>query len=136
MILIEIFFAVLEFFFEVFLEVLAGFAWEFGFNWFFKSLSELFDRFEEAYPWFALLLFALAGAGFGALSIFFLPHHLLPRTRFHGINLLLSPVAAGFFLGLLGRVAEKHGQSGRYAKFQYGFCFALGMALTRFLFAD
>ena len=96
MILIEIFFAVLEFFFEVLLEVLAGFAWEFGFNWFFKNLSELFDRFEEAYSWFALLLFGLAGAGFGALSIFLLPHHLLPRTRFHGISLLLSPVAAGF----------------------------------------
>jgi hypothetical protein len=45
-------------------------------------------------------------------------------------------VVAGFFLGLIGRVAEKHGQSGRYAKFQYGFCFALGMALIRFLFAD
>ncbi len=132
----EILFAILEFLFEVLIEVLAGYVSESGFTWFFKDLSEILSNFEERYPWFALLVFLLIGACFGALSLVVLPHHLMRSTRFHGISLLLSPLAAGYLMSLIGRKIEQSGQTSRFAKFQYGFTFALGMALIRFLFAE
>jgi hypothetical protein len=132
----DILFAILEFLFEVMIEVLAGEASEFGFNWFFKGLSEEFGTFEQKYPWIALLAFLLTGAGLGALSLFVLPHHLMRSTRFHGISLFLSPLATGYVMSLIGRKLERGGQTSHFAKFRYGFAFALGMALIRFLFAE
>ncbi len=132
----EILFAILDFLFEVFIETLAGYASESSFTWFFKDLSEILSNFEKAYPWFASLIYFLVGICFGGLTLLVFPHHLMRSTRFHGISLLISPLAAGYVMSLIGKKLENSGKTSRFARFQYGFAFALGMALIRFLFAE
>ena len=131
----EILFAILEFLFEAVLQVLAEFIAEFSFELLCKSLSSVISPPEEKHPWFEFAGYFLFGAFFGGLSLFALPHPLMRSTRFHGISLLISPLATGYSMDRIGRRINEGGKPRmRIASFQNGFAFALGMALIRFLF--
>jgi hypothetical protein len=68
----------------------------------------------------------------GAASIVMLPHPLFHRSKFHGISLVLSPIAAGTAMSALGAMLRKRGkQVVQIESFPYAFAFAFGMALVR-----
>ena len=127
----EILFAILEFLFEAVLQVFA----EFSFELLCKSLSSVISPPEEKHPWLEFAGYFLFGAFFGGLSLFALPHPLMRSTRFHGISLLISPLATGYSMDRIGKRIDESGKPRmRIATFRNGFAFALGMALIRFLF--
>ena len=80
------------------------------------------------------ILLMLAGALAGFFSFILFPHPLVPPSKLHGVSILLSPTLTGLAMMGLGRVLQKYGRTpGWFAKFGYGFSFAFGMALARFL---
>ena len=128
--------AIAELLFEVFLEFIAAAVLEMVTG----ALLTLFTGLAEAVKEGRLLagiMYALLGALAGTLSLLFLPHPLIGHpTRFHGINLLVSPLITGFVLSALGGILSRLGKRVTpIATFRYGFAFALGMALIRFFFA-
>ena len=123
-------------FLEAFLELIAAAVLGLAY----RALVSLFTSLAEAVKENRLLagvMYALLGALAGTLSLHFLPHPLIRHpTRFHGISLLVSPLITGFVLSTLGRILRRLGERATpIATFGYGFAFALGMALIRFLFA-
>ena len=138
----ELFAAILgsiaEFFLEAFLELGAAAILDLAS----RALAGLFKGVAEAVKNNRALIsigYALLGILAGALSLLVLPHPLVHRehpTGFHGISLLISPMIAGFVLSAVGRVLRRLGRKVTpVATFGYGFAFALGMAVVRFLFA-
>jgi len=88
-------------------------------------------------PLFAVVTFALLGAGFGELSVLAHPHPVFHATRFHGISLLLSPFITGLMMSWVGRGHRRRGQEPmRIESFSYGFTFALAMVLVRLAFVN
>jgi hypothetical protein len=86
-------------------------------------------------PWFAGVGYALIGSLVGAASLFAFPH-LLVTARFRWANLILSPIASGVLMSLVGAWRQRRGHAVlRIDRFAYGFAFALGLALERFFFA-
>ena len=100
-------------------------------------LSRLLRRFfVDLYrmgPVLSGVLIALAGCAAGLISIGAFPHPIFPPRRFHGVSLLISPIAAGFGMSLIGwMVRRRGGRRSRIETFRYGFVFALAMAIVRF----
>jgi len=105
-------------------------------------LLDLFTGLKEAIQSSSVLtgfMYGLLGVLAGALSLLVLPHRLFHRERpfgFHGISLLISPLIAGLVLSSIGAVMRRSGKKVTpVGTFGYGFAFALGMAVIRFLFA-
>jgi hypothetical protein len=86
----------------------------------------------------------LAGAGYfllgvllGAASLAVHPHPLFHPSKFHGVSLLASPIITGLVMSQVGSVLRRHGKRPvRIESFGYGFMFALGWAIIRFIFAS
>jgi hypothetical protein len=56
-------------------------------------------------------------------------------VKFHGISLIITPVLAGLTMWGVGRIRRRRGEAVmRLDTFGYGFIFAFGMALIRYLF--
>jgi hypothetical protein len=86
-------------------------------------------------PIFAVAGYLSLGTVFGFASLMLFPHPLFHPSRFHGVSLLVSPVLTGLAMSLMGMLRRKKGkQAARIESFGYGFTFALGMAIMRFLF--
>jgi hypothetical protein len=80
--------------------------------------------------------YALFGAAVGAASVGIHPHPLFHPSRFHGVSLLVSPVVTGLVMSQVGSVLRRNGKrTVRIESFGYGFLFALGWAIIRFIFA-
>jgi hypothetical protein len=61
---------------------------------------------------------------------------MFQHNRFHGISLVLSPLATGLIMSQIGRRSRRRGGiTVPIEKFGYGYVFALAMALVRFFFA-
>ena len=128
--------AIAELFLEAVLELIAAAVLELAS----RALLALFASLGEAIKEDRLLasgMYALLGAMAGALSLLFFPRPLVRHsTRFHGISLLISPIITGFVLSVLGSFLRRMGKRMTpIATFGYGFAFALGMTLIRFLLA-
>jgi hypothetical protein len=86
------------------------------------------------------VMYGLLGVFAGVLSLLILPHRLIHREHpigFHGISLLIRPIIAGSVLSSVGAAMRRWGKKVTPVEtFGYGFAFALGMALVRFLFAQ
>ena len=131
--LIQILLMFLEVFFEAFLE-LAG---EALLDLFSRVAADVFKTEEPPHPLFSCLVWAGLGAALGAASLAILPHPLFHRSRFHGISLLISPIAAGSAMSAIGSMLRKHGKKVvQIESFPYAFSFALGMALVRLALAS
>ena len=107
------------------------------------AFLDLFTGLKEAIQGSRVLTgftYGLLGMLTGALSLLVLPHRVVHRERpfgFHGISLLISPIIAGLVLSCVGAVMRKWGKKVMPVEtFGYGFAFALGMAVIRFLFAQ
>jgi len=128
--------AIAELFLEAFLELIAAAVLELAS----RAFLVLFASLAEAIKKDRLLgsvIYALLGALAGALSLVFFPRPLIHHsTRLHGISLLVSPMITGFVLSAVGGILRRMGKRMTpIATFGYGFAFALGMMLIRFMFA-
>ncbi|HET9495751.1 MAG TPA: hypothetical protein VFR15_16115 [Chloroflexia bacterium] len=111
---------------QIVLELLA----ELGFT----SVREAVGRNRREHPTWAALGIALVGGAAGALTVWVIPHRVLPRPPVPGLSLILGPVAAGGMMHLLGRVQAANGRSGsRLATFWGGALFAFSFSVARLL---
>lgn len=122
--LIEIF---VEFLIQLFVEALA----EAGLH----ALKDL--RNSRMSPWLAGTGYALLGAIAGGITVWLLPHYMVHNEVLRKVNLLVTPLAAGGMMTLLGAWRAKRGDPVlRIDRFAYGYVFALSLALVRFVFAQ
>ena len=120
---------VLEVLGEFLLQVVGEAFLELGFH----SLAEPFRKPPN--PWLAALGYALFGAIFGGLSLLVFPTNLVPQP-WRLVNLVVTPLAVGGIMVLMGAWRAKRGQPVlRIDRFSYGYLFALSMAFIRFHFA-
>ncbi|MBI2088406.1 MAG: hypothetical protein HYT78_06625 [Deltaproteobacteria bacterium] len=80
--------------------------------------------------------FVLGGIA-GVISLLFFPRLFIKPRWARWLNLILSPIAAGGAMSLIGAHRRKKGQSViRLDSFAYGFLFALSMAMVRFVWGQ
>ena len=128
-ILVELIF---EIFGEFVLQVLLEFLAEIGFQRFGKHSSK-----EPLSPWLATIGYAIFGLVAGVISVIILPDFFIPSHVGRILSLVVTPIAAGATMCLIGAWRRKRGDSLiRLDRFGYGFLFALAMALIRFHFGE
>ena len=117
---------VIELIFDVLFQLLIEVGWE--------TVAHT-GRRRKAANWFAAALgFALAGSVVGFVSLFVIPHRLLPPTGVRGASLLLSPLATGLLMRTYGEFRRRRDlPTSNLATFWGGATFAFFMALVRFL---
>lgn len=99
-----------------------------------RSLGEPFVNRERRNPFLAGIGYCLIGLVFGGASLLIFPRSFVRSERFHGINLLITPVLGGLAMAALGRLRERQGKPLlRFDSFVYGFLFAFMVALVRFV---
>ena len=128
---------------EVIFEILFGFFGElvlqlFGEILFEIGLHSLVEPFhKKPNPWLAAIAYALFGAALGGVSLLVFPDYLMANKGLRVANTALSPIVAGLSMAAIGKWRAKRGQDVlRIDKFAYGYLFALGFALVRFVFAS
>lgn len=120
-----------EFVLEFILQIAAEILMEMGL----RSLASVFHGRKTRNPIFAFIGYGLLGVIIGGISLLVFPRPLMRSASFHGIGLLISPLLAGFVMSAIGSMRQRRGQSLiRLDSFSYGFIFAFGMSLIRFLF--
>lgn len=98
-----------------------------------RAIRKLFVISRRLGPELIALILAVAGGAAGLFSLMIFPHPLVHPSRFHGVSLLISPVATGLVMALIGRTIRRRGwKPVRIESFGYGFVFALAMQLIRF----
>ncbi len=122
----------------VLLEVLGEALLEFSMGAIADALSRLLRRlFVTTYrmgPIQSGAIFALLGCGAGFFSLAAFPHPIFGARPFHGASLLISPLATGLGMSVVGwMVRHRGGRRARIETFRYGFVFALAMAIVRFV---
>ena len=123
---------VLQFFFELCLQILGEVFCEIGM----RSWAEVFQRKQIQNPMLAGFGYFLFGSGVGGISLYFFASSLIHNSTFRIISLFLTPILAGLVMAAIGLLRHKKGQPlVRLDRFGYGFIFAFGMALVRFLYA-
>jgi hypothetical protein len=86
--------------------------------------------------WLLVLGYALLGALAGGLSLLIFHNSFIHHPAARLANLVLSPVAGGLGMALLGAWRRRRGQDTiELDRFAYGFLFALAMSMVRFFFA-
>jgi len=132
----ELVFALLDAFLEIFLEVAIEVAGETIFIFLFTAIADALRPSEPRRPVMACVGYLLLGAATGGLSLIWFPFPLVHPSRFHGISLIISPLLTGSLMALLGWILRKYNKrTVNLETFGYGFVFAFGMTLARFLFA-
>lgn len=87
-------------------------------------------------PWLASLGYLLFGCMFGGLSLLIISHHITTQGPARIANLVITPLAIGVFMAIVGRWRAQRGDRMlRIDGFFYGYLFALGFALVRFALA-
>lgn len=123
-------------FLEVFGELLLELFGEAVLDLALRALGSLFRTAEFKTPAGAASSYFVFGALTGGFSLFIFPHPLVHASRLHGVSLFVSPIATGSVMWLIGSVLRRKGKRAvQLETFWYGFAFAFGMALVRFLLA-
>lgn len=125
----------IEFLIELFGEILIQFIAEVLAE---AGLHALNDwRNSKPNPWLAGAAYALLGAIAGGITVWLLPDHLVRNEVLRRLNLLVTPLAAGGMMVLVGAWRARRGDPVlRIDRFAYGYVFALSLALVRFMFAQ
>ena len=125
--------AILQIFYELVLQLLAEVFAEIGF----QSLAEVFKQRRIQNPWLASVGYFLLGALAGGVSLLIFKSTMIHSPAIRMVNLFLTPILAGLVMVLIGYLRQKKGRGlVRLDRFGYGFLFAFGMALVRFLYAS
>jgi hypothetical protein len=100
-----------------------------------RSIMKVFVAESPIRPAVATIGYLFLGLGSGTLSLIILPHPVFHPSRIHGISLVISPVLTGMIMSYVGLLSSRKGrQRIQIESFGYGFTFAFGMSLVRFLF--
>ena len=100
-----------------------------------RIIRNAFEGVASESPIIAAVGYLAFGLGAGVASVFFLPHHLVRPSKFHGISLLISPLVTGLIMSQVGAfLRRKDKTTVRIESFLYGFTFALGIAIIRLAF--
>lgn len=130
-ILLDLLFIVAETILEAFLEIVG----EAVIALISRSIGEVFVDSRGIHPILATIGYVFLGLVSGILSVFFFPHPLVHQSRIHGISVVISPIVTGLVMSQVGSALRRQGQKAvQIESFGYGFAFALGMALVRFVF--
>ena len=122
---------ILEFFLEFVVQIIGEIFFEVAFQ---KSSGGPWARKALSATLAVLMYFGL-GLIIGWLSILIFPHSFIRSSRLHGISLIITPLLAGLTMSGIGWIRQRQGKLVmRLDTFAYGFIFAFGMALVRFLF--
>jgi hypothetical protein len=120
---------------ELLVEALIEFAGEVVLDLVTRALNAVFTTALEVNPLLTALGYAVLGVLTGGGSLFLFPHPLVHPSRFHGISLLVSPLLTGLAMSMIGSFLERQGKRvAQIENFRYGFAFAFGVAIIRFLF--
>ena len=100
-----------------------------------RSLVGSFSKPPNA--WLSAIGYVLFGAAAGAASLLLFPSHLVKGESLRMVNLLVTPIAVGLLMCVVGAWRLRRGQSQlRIDRFAYGYLFALSLAGVRFTFAQ
>ncbi len=99
-----------------------------------RASGRTFKSISDVNPVTRIFALGMLGALVGFLSVVAYPHPLVHQSRLHGVSVVLSPLIAGFAMSQLGRLLRRYGKRVMpIESFGYGFVFAFGMAVVRFL---
>ena len=99
-----------------------------------RGVAMVFETSEFKNPLQACIGYAFFGGVAGGLSLLFFPHPLVHPSRVPGLSVIISPVLAGLGMSLVGSTLRKRNKKAmQIESFSYGFAFAFGMAIIRFL---
>ncbi len=125
---------------ELIFELLLQFLGEILLQLLFELLSELGLRSladtvgKPRHPILSTIGFLLWGAIAGAISLWILPFSPIRNPDLRVLNLIVTPVAIGGVMMLIGMTRTRKGQLlVKLNRFGYAFAFAFAMALVRFL---
>jgi hypothetical protein len=125
-----IFEIVLQFFGEILLQAFFELIWELGLH----SLADTVRR--PKHPALSTIGFTLWGLMAGGISLWIFPTSHIHDPLFRKLNLIVTPVALGLLMSLIGKIRRGKGQDlVRLDQFGYAFVFAFAMALVRFVWA-
>jgi hypothetical protein len=123
--------AVAELLFEVFFQVVVE---EVVVALIVRFLRKVFKKTTAVNPILATIGYLLLGSAFGLASVRLFPHPFFQPSKFHGISLVISPVITGLVMAQVGVMLRRKGkQAVRIESFGFGFTFALGLAIIRFI---
>ena len=126
-----VFEVIVQFCGELLLQVIFESLIELGFH----SLADTVKKPRNAF--LSGIGFVLWGAIAGGISLLIVPKSLISDPVFRQINLVLTPLAAGVVMMLIGRERTKRGQIlVKLDRFGYAFVFALSMAVVRYTWAS
>ena len=96
------------------------------------GIREVFRNPEPLSPWLAAIGYAALGAIGGGVSLLVVPELYIRSHWLRGLNLVLTPIVAGFAMGALGAWRRRREKEViRLESFAYGSLFALAMAIVR-----
>ena len=117
---------------ELLLQLVAEVAVELGL----EGVARAADRGRSANPALAFLGYALLGAAVGGVSLIWLPSSLIKSPTWQVVNLVITPLVAGWLMGAIGKARGRHrGAHTRLSTFVSGYGFALAMATVRYVWA-
>jgi len=132
-IIVEILLQLFGFLLEIFGEALLQGAFELLAELGFHGLAEPIKRRGPLNPFLAAVGYLLYGAMAGGLSLL-LPKLFIVPNVWRLANLIVTPVICGYAMASLGRFRTRRGSAAmRLDTFSYGYLFALGMALVRYV---
>jgi uncharacterized membrane protein (DUF485 family) len=100
-----------------------------------RALARKFRKMRITNSVLAFIAYVIFGAFVGRSTLVWFPHPLVHPSRLHGISLILLPAIAGWVMSLIGSILRRHDRTTvRIESFTYGFAFAFGLQLVRFLF--
>jgi hypothetical protein len=120
---------------EILIEVIVQFIVEVFIALIIRSIRNLAGESRAIDPTLAALGYLLLGAACGAGSVILFPHPIILPSKVHGISLVVSPVITGLIMSQIGLLHRRKGEDAvRIESFGYGFTFAFGVAVVRFVF--
>src|SRR5215813_12330509 len=93
----------------------------------FRAILQTFGVEEPRRPVLAFVGYFVLGCSAGGFSVIAFRHPIVRPSRFHGISLLISPIATGLVMSAVGALLRRRNlRVTRIESFAYGFAFALG----------
>jgi Na+/H+-dicarboxylate symporter len=116
----------MELLLELVLQIVAEFFADMGLHWFVGDS-------RERNIFLTVLVYALLGAALGALTLFFLPAHLIRNTPLRIANLVITPLVVASLMAWIGAVRRARDKRVvQMEEFVYAYATALTMAVVRF----
>ena len=123
---------ILQCFFEFVLQLIAEVLGEVGS----RSCENWFKQKRIQNPWLAGAGYLLLGVAIGAISLIIFKNSFIQSPAIRLANLFLTPALVGGAMAFIGWLRSKNDQElVRLDRFGYGFLFAFGMALVRYIYA-